>query len=252
MAMIYYKHVTRCRMCTCVLRRCMVTRNLLTTLVTSLVITILLVGTCVEIWRWTRIYNIACVRHEEKQTALRYSSCLDPSTVSTRYGGETYVCDTIRNDVNLGPLRMTFERWLHDAWWWPQRPIQRLTHNTWTLLVIAIVSIVCFIAGVFWLISQNRMYAFMERHLQQQHDTVHKTLALTPTRHTHRAVCTPVASTYDDIPIYPPNYLLPGVTPTPTPMGHIPQHVLDATHAHAQRSLSYQRRRVINGPLRFH
>lgn len=135
---------------------------------TSLTMGLLAIWLLVEGLRWRRLYRLECDAHEAKRDALVYSSCADLGTVSARYGGHLYECAEIRNDVELGPMNVSTERWLHEAWWWIKHPYQRITKNPWIMTAVLCVSAFTLIAGTFWMWSTERSERRLWTHHQQQ------------------------------------------------------------------------------------
>lgn len=132
----------------------------------SLALTILIIVTFVDFWRYWRLWTLETHNNLLKRDALQYSSCKDPTTVRVRYGGHHYECEEIANDVHLGPFIVALERWLYEAWWYPERPYRHLADNPWALTAIACVAVGVFIMSIIWMWSSERS----EQRIMDQHE----------------------------------------------------------------------------------
>lgn len=115
-----------------------------------------------------RIWRTECTQSVEKHEALVYSSCSDPDTVSTRYGGRTYDCERIRHDVAMGPMWTALETWWRDAPWTDaMHRLLRMTHNAWALTAMGCTAIAMCIVSCAWVTTKDRSERRMI-HQQQQ------------------------------------------------------------------------------------
>lgn len=139
--------------------------RLLSTLAT-LGIGVLLVHTLVDALRWRRLYWTECENQLQKRDLFTYTDCKNPGTLVVAYGGREYHCAQARNDLDLGAIYVATERWLKEAWWYPERPYLHLADNPWALTLIACVTVISLIVGLIWLIAWERS----ERRILIQHE----------------------------------------------------------------------------------